>query len=123
MVWLSPAEREPAETKAEALLQQTLRAKPNYIPAHEAYCRFLNAQPVQRQPRGLREGEADVRPDAERTVDGPDARGLVECYTNPVLRAPNDTAKQLQSVVREDQCECIGNTDQVRKIQRRARGG
>jgi DNA-binding winged helix-turn-helix (wHTH) protein/Flp pilus assembly protein TadD len=43
MVWLAPAEREQAETKAEALLQQTLRAKPNYIPAHEAYCRFLNA--------------------------------------------------------------------------------
>jgi DNA-binding winged helix-turn-helix (wHTH) protein/Flp pilus assembly protein TadD len=43
MVWLNPAEREPAEAKAEALLQQTLRAKPNYIPAHEAYCRFLNA--------------------------------------------------------------------------------
>ena len=43
MVWLSPAERETAETKAEALLQKTLRAKPNHIPAHEAYCRFLNA--------------------------------------------------------------------------------
>ena len=43
MVWLSPAEREAAETKAEAMLQQTLRAKPNHIPAHEAYCRFLNA--------------------------------------------------------------------------------
>jgi len=43
MAWLRPAEREPAETKAEALLQQTLRAKPNHIPAHEAYCRFLNA--------------------------------------------------------------------------------
>ena len=43
MVWLSAAEREAAETKAEAMLQQTLRAKPNYIPAHEAYCRFLNA--------------------------------------------------------------------------------
>jgi DNA-binding winged helix-turn-helix (wHTH) protein/Flp pilus assembly protein TadD len=43
MVWLSAAAREPAETQAEALLQQTLRAKPNYIPAHEAYCRFLNA--------------------------------------------------------------------------------
>jgi DNA-binding winged helix-turn-helix (wHTH) protein/Flp pilus assembly protein TadD len=43
MVWLSPTEREPAETKAQALLQQTLRARPNYIPAHEAYCRFLNA--------------------------------------------------------------------------------
>ena len=43
MVWLSPGEREPAEAKAGALLQQTLRAKPYYIPAHEAYCRFLNA--------------------------------------------------------------------------------
>jgi DNA-binding winged helix-turn-helix (wHTH) protein/Flp pilus assembly protein TadD len=43
MVWLSSSERETAETKAEALLQQTLRAKPNHIPAHEAYCRFLNA--------------------------------------------------------------------------------
>ena len=43
MVWLSAAEREAAETRAEAMLQQTLRAKPNHIPAHEAYCRFLNA--------------------------------------------------------------------------------
>jgi DNA-binding winged helix-turn-helix (wHTH) protein/tetratricopeptide (TPR) repeat protein len=43
MVWLGAAERETAEAKAGALLQQTLRAKPNYIPAHEAYCRFLNA--------------------------------------------------------------------------------
>ena len=43
MVWLRPADREASETKAERLLQQTLRAKPNYIPAHEAYCRFLNA--------------------------------------------------------------------------------
>ncbi|WP_456625009.1 tetratricopeptide repeat protein [Bradyrhizobium sp. URHC0002] len=43
MSWLKGAEREAAETKAEALLQQTLRAKPNHIPAHEAYCRFLSA--------------------------------------------------------------------------------
>ena len=43
MVWLSAAEREAAETKAEALLQQTLRAKPSHMPAHEAYCRFLSA--------------------------------------------------------------------------------
>jgi DNA-binding winged helix-turn-helix (wHTH) protein/Flp pilus assembly protein TadD len=43
MVWLSPAEREASEVKAERLLQQTLRAKPDHIPAHEAYCRFLNA--------------------------------------------------------------------------------
>jgi DNA-binding winged helix-turn-helix (wHTH) protein/Flp pilus assembly protein TadD len=43
MVWLSGAERETAEIKAEAMLQQTLRAKPNHIPALEAYCRFLNA--------------------------------------------------------------------------------
>ncbi len=43
MVWLDPAEREASETRAEAILQQTLRAKPNHIPANEAYCRFLNA--------------------------------------------------------------------------------
>jgi DNA-binding winged helix-turn-helix (wHTH) protein/Flp pilus assembly protein TadD len=43
MVWFGTDEREAAETKAEAMLQRTLRAKPNYIPAHEAYCRFLNA--------------------------------------------------------------------------------
>ncbi|MEH2520786.1 DNA-binding winged helix-turn-helix (wHTH) protein/Flp pilus assembly protein TadD [Bradyrhizobium sp. AZCC 1610] len=43
MVWLTPAEREASESKAEVLLQQTLRAKPNHIPAHEAYCRFLSA--------------------------------------------------------------------------------
>ncbi|WP_247834336.1 winged helix-turn-helix domain-containing protein [Bradyrhizobium sp. 200] len=43
MVWLTSPERETAESKAEAMLQQTLRTRPNYIPAHEAYCRFLNA--------------------------------------------------------------------------------
>ncbi len=43
MAWLGPDEREAAEKKAEALLQHTLRTNPNYIPAHEAYCRFLNA--------------------------------------------------------------------------------
>ena len=43
MVWLSGAERETAEIKAEAMLQQALRAKPNHIPTLEAYCRFLNA--------------------------------------------------------------------------------
>ncbi len=43
MVWLAPAEREASEAKAQHLLLQTLRTRPNYIPAHEAYCRFLNA--------------------------------------------------------------------------------
>jgi Flp pilus assembly protein TadD len=43
MAWLSGPEREAAETRTEAMLQQALRAKPNYIPANEAYCRFLNA--------------------------------------------------------------------------------
>jgi tetratricopeptide (TPR) repeat protein len=43
MAWLRGAEREAAETRAETMLQQTLRAKPNHIPANEAYCRFLNA--------------------------------------------------------------------------------
>jgi DNA-binding winged helix-turn-helix (wHTH) protein/tetratricopeptide (TPR) repeat protein len=43
MVWLSAAEREASEARADRLLQQTLRTRPNYLPAHEAYCRFLNA--------------------------------------------------------------------------------
>jgi Flp pilus assembly protein TadD len=43
MAWLSGPEREAAETRTGAMLQQTLRARPNYIPANEAYCRFLNA--------------------------------------------------------------------------------
>ena len=43
MVWLSGPARETAETRTEALLQQTLRTRPNHIPTHEAYCRFLNA--------------------------------------------------------------------------------
>ncbi|KRR20143.1 transcriptional regulator CadC [Bradyrhizobium lablabi] len=43
MAWLSGPEREAAETRTDAMLQQTLRARPNYIPANEAYCRFLNA--------------------------------------------------------------------------------
>ncbi|WP_245285124.1 transcriptional regulator CadC [Bradyrhizobium sp. WSM3983] len=43
MVWLSPAERDAAESKAEKVLQQALRTTPSYIPAHEAYCRLLNA--------------------------------------------------------------------------------
>ncbi|MDI1265310.1 MAG: tetratricopeptide repeat protein [bacterium] len=43
MVWISPAEREVAETKTERLLLQTLRARPSHIPTHEAYCRFLTA--------------------------------------------------------------------------------
>src|SRR5207342_154632 len=42
MVWLNGPEREAAETRTEALLQQTLRTRPNHIPTHEAYCRFLN---------------------------------------------------------------------------------
>jgi DNA-binding winged helix-turn-helix (wHTH) protein/tetratricopeptide (TPR) repeat protein len=43
MDWLKAADREAAETKAGALLQQILRTRPRYIPAHEAYCRYLNA--------------------------------------------------------------------------------
>jgi hypothetical protein len=50
-------------------------------------------------------------------------KALVECYADPVLPAPNDMARQFQALLGEDQREFIGNTDQVRKIQRRARGG
>jgi DNA-binding winged helix-turn-helix (wHTH) protein/tetratricopeptide (TPR) repeat protein len=42
MVWVSAAERDAAETQTEAMLQQTLKARPTYIPALETYCRFLN---------------------------------------------------------------------------------
>jgi len=32
-----------AESRAKSILQHALKAKPDYIPALEAYCRFLNA--------------------------------------------------------------------------------
>ena len=57
MVWLSPAEREASESKAAAMLQQTLRAKPElYSGARGLLPLPQRHQPVQRQPRGLREG-------------------------------------------------------------------
>lgn len=43
MLWYSPEESAAAEKTAEAILERALRAKPSYIPALEAYCRFLNA--------------------------------------------------------------------------------
>jgi DNA-binding winged helix-turn-helix (wHTH) protein/tetratricopeptide (TPR) repeat protein/TolB-like protein len=43
MVWYGPAESAAAEGNARALLERALRAKPNYIPVLEAYCRFLAA--------------------------------------------------------------------------------
>ena len=43
MVWYGPAESAAAESNARALLERALRAKPNYIPVLEAYCRFLAA--------------------------------------------------------------------------------
>jgi DNA-binding winged helix-turn-helix (wHTH) protein/tetratricopeptide (TPR) repeat protein len=43
MVWVSAAERDIAEARTEAMLRQTLKARPTYIPALEVYCRFLNA--------------------------------------------------------------------------------
>jgi DNA-binding winged helix-turn-helix (wHTH) protein/tetratricopeptide (TPR) repeat protein len=43
MVWYSPAESAAAESNAKSVLERALRAKPNFIPALEAYCRFLTA--------------------------------------------------------------------------------
>jgi DNA-binding winged helix-turn-helix (wHTH) protein/tetratricopeptide (TPR) repeat protein/TolB-like protein len=43
MVWYSPADSVAAEHNARSILERALRAKPSYIPALEAYCRFLNA--------------------------------------------------------------------------------
>lgn len=43
MVWFSPEEAVAVEAKANATLEQALRAKPNSIPVLEATCRFLSA--------------------------------------------------------------------------------
>jgi len=43
MVWFSPDEAVAVEAKANATLEQALKAKPNSIPVLEAYCRFLSA--------------------------------------------------------------------------------
>ena len=51
------------------------------------------------------------------------AQQLVECHADPVPPAPDDMAKKLQSFLGEDQCEFIGNSHQVWKIQRGAGGG
>ncbi|HVZ35473.1 MAG TPA: tetratricopeptide repeat protein, partial [Polyangiaceae bacterium] len=43
MVWFSPEDAVAVEANASATLERALRARPNSIPALEAYCRFLNA--------------------------------------------------------------------------------
>ncbi|WP_284266166.1 winged helix-turn-helix domain-containing protein [Bradyrhizobium iriomotense] len=43
MVWFSPEEAVTVEARANATLEQALRAKPNSIPVLEAHCRFLSA--------------------------------------------------------------------------------
>lgn len=43
MVWYNEANSAAAESNARALLERALRARPNYIPTLEAYCRFLSA--------------------------------------------------------------------------------
>jgi tetratricopeptide (TPR) repeat protein len=43
MVWYAQEEKDAAERDAQAVLERALRAKPNYIPVLESYCRFLNA--------------------------------------------------------------------------------
>jgi DNA-binding winged helix-turn-helix (wHTH) protein/tetratricopeptide (TPR) repeat protein/TolB-like protein len=43
MEWHSPADRAAAESNARSMLERALRAKPNYLPVLEAYCRFLTA--------------------------------------------------------------------------------
>jgi DNA-binding winged helix-turn-helix (wHTH) protein/tetratricopeptide (TPR) repeat protein len=43
MDWYKPAVSAEMEARARLLLQQALRAKPDYLPVHEAHCRFLGA--------------------------------------------------------------------------------
>ncbi|HVX78476.1 MAG TPA: winged helix-turn-helix domain-containing protein [Bradyrhizobium sp.] len=42
-VWYDPADIPATESRARSLLDRALQVKPNYIPALEAYCRFLTA--------------------------------------------------------------------------------
>jgi DNA-binding winged helix-turn-helix (wHTH) protein/tetratricopeptide (TPR) repeat protein len=42
-VWYNPADIPATERRARSLLGRALQVKPNYIPALEAYCRFLTA--------------------------------------------------------------------------------
>ncbi len=43
MDWYKPAVSAEMEAQARMLLQQALRTKPDYLPVHEAHCRFLGA--------------------------------------------------------------------------------
>lgn len=43
MVWYTPPESLAAEVNAGAILERGLKHRPSYLPALEAYCRFLNA--------------------------------------------------------------------------------
>ncbi len=43
MAWYSPADSAAAENRARVMLQHAVRARPDYLPVHEAYCRFLSA--------------------------------------------------------------------------------
>jgi len=43
MVWYSAADSLAAERRAQSMLQHALRVRPNSVPVHEAYCRFLTA--------------------------------------------------------------------------------
>jgi tetratricopeptide (TPR) repeat protein len=42
-VWYDPADIPATEERARSLLDRALRIKPSYVPALEAYCRFLTA--------------------------------------------------------------------------------
>jgi DNA-binding winged helix-turn-helix (wHTH) protein/tetratricopeptide (TPR) repeat protein len=42
-VWYDPADIPATESRARSLLDRALQVKPNYLPALEAYCRFLTA--------------------------------------------------------------------------------
>ncbi|WP_156927981.1 winged helix-turn-helix domain-containing protein [Bradyrhizobium sp. Tv2a-2] len=42
-VWYDPADVPATESRAREMLERALKLKPTYLPAHEAYCRFLSA--------------------------------------------------------------------------------
>jgi hypothetical protein len=45
---------------------------------------------------------------------------LSKRYADAILTPPYNAARKLQSILRHDECEFIGNADQVGELQRRA---
>jgi len=65
------------------------------------------------QPRGEKEKEKEREKERERERDA-----LIEGHTDAKFSAPNDMAGQIQSIVRDNQCELRRDADLARHFER-----